>query len=240
MSGVVNGQLVNQAVTNAAFVGSIAASGSTPLAFDVTLSPSGGIQLIQSGQNITVYAPSAYSGGVTSIAASGSAPIIGAALIAGSGAAVITEAGQAITVYVPNISQTLIGASASVTSYLSGNVQLAASGGTVLKQIGQVITIFSPTSPTYTAATKTSGAYTLLSTDNFIYSNGASAINLTAASAMTIQSYYIMNVHASSAINVNTNGTDLFSSNAATTLSLPFGGASIMVSPRSPSAWSVF
>ncbi len=137
----------------------IAASGQSALYGDVIIAPSGSVQLGQSGQTITVYAPASGSA-VNSLAASGSSGLTGAVVIAASGGAQVTQSGQTITVYAPTggAGGGVTSIAASGQSGITGAATLSASGGIVLTQSGQNIQIYAPTGGsggTGTAITKT-------------------------------------------------------------------------------------
>ena len=76
----------------------LAVSGQSYLTGNVNLVASGAVVLSESGQNITVYAPSVTN---TSVAVSGSSPLTGAVTFSASGGALLAQSGNNITVYAP-------------------------------------------------------------------------------------------------------------------------------------------
>jgi hypothetical protein len=77
-------------------VHSVAVSGSTSLFSDVTFAASGEITLVQSGQNITIYAPAAAASGTAVNSLNG---LTGTVTIAASGGTAVGVSGQNINVY---------------------------------------------------------------------------------------------------------------------------------------------
>ncbi len=129
---------------------------------------------------------------------------------------------------------------ASGSSALYGDVILIQGSGVSLSQSGQQITIARAAGGGAINITQpTSGAYTILTTDDLVVGKGASAFVLPAASAVTIKPYYLKSA-ATGTLIIRTNGTDLLDGATSFPGGLQVQFDSITVMPDGASAWYTF
>lgn len=142
--GIINGQNVDQAFTNAGFmdknqdtftIGIVSLNAPTSVS---------GPFIADTQKTINAFVQGA--SGVFTLSANGGAPLTGAVNLAPSGVVVIQSVGQDVRIYAPPSGAAVNTIASSGGAQLTGNVVIAASGATVVGQSGQNIFVYSPAS----------------------------------------------------------------------------------------------